>query len=79
MNEAEMQKIIDADQRELFDVLARVAWALEPLTRGVRAGRLASVVKFATELPFKPLWTQQLWIKVKLSSHSSPPIATLSN
>jgi len=36
---AEMQKIIDAEQRDLFDVLAHVAYALPPLTREERAAR----------------------------------------
>lgn len=34
---AEMQKIIDAEKSDLFDVLAHVAYALPPLTREVRA------------------------------------------
>lgn len=33
----EMQKIIDAEQSDLFDVLAHVAYSLPPLTREVRA------------------------------------------
>jgi type I restriction enzyme R subunit len=35
---AEMQKIIDAEKSDLFDVLAHVAYALPPVTREVRAG-----------------------------------------
>ncbi len=34
---AEMQRIIDAEKSDLFDVLAHVAYALPPLTREVRA------------------------------------------
>jgi type I restriction enzyme, R subunit len=34
---AEMQKIIDAEKSDLFDVLAYVAYAMAPLTREVRA------------------------------------------
>lgn len=34
---AEMQKIIDAEDSDLFDVLAHVAYAMAPLTREVRA------------------------------------------
>src|SRR5688572_20046962 len=34
---AEMQKIIDAEQSDLFDVLSHVAYAMPPLTREVRA------------------------------------------
>ena len=32
-----MQKIIDAEKSDLFDVLANVAYALPPVTRSVRA------------------------------------------
>ena len=35
----EMQKIIDAEKSDLFDVLAHVAYALPPLTREERAVR----------------------------------------
>ncbi|HEY1938007.1 MAG TPA: DEAD/DEAH box helicase family protein [Candidatus Angelobacter sp.] len=35
----EMQKIIDAEKSDLFDVLAYIAYALPPLTREERAGR----------------------------------------
>jgi type I restriction enzyme R subunit len=35
----EMQKIIDAENSDLFDVLAHVAYALPPLTREIRATR----------------------------------------
>jgi type I restriction enzyme R subunit len=34
---AEMQKIIDAEKSDLFDVLAHVAYALPPVTREARA------------------------------------------
>ena len=34
---AEMQKIIDAERSDLFDVLAHVAYAMAPVTRAVRA------------------------------------------
>jgi type I restriction enzyme R subunit len=36
---AEMQKIIDAEKSDLFDVLAHVAYAMAPQTREERAGR----------------------------------------
>lgn len=36
---AEMQRIIDAENSDLFDVLAHVAYALAPLTREERASR----------------------------------------
>ena len=38
---AEMQKIIDAEKSDLFDVLAYVAYALPPLTREERASSSA--------------------------------------
>ncbi|MEW6513644.1 MAG: EcoAI/FtnUII family type I restriction enzme subunit R [Pseudomonadota bacterium] len=41
---AEMQKIIDAENSDLFDVLAHVAYALEPLTRKERAARAAALI-----------------------------------
>ena len=34
---AEMQRVIDAESSDVYDVLAYVAWALEPLTREARA------------------------------------------
>ena len=34
---AEMQKVIEAEDSDLFDVLAYVAFALQPLTRAERA------------------------------------------
>jgi type I restriction enzyme R subunit len=34
----EMQKIIDAENSDLFDVLAHVAFAMQPITRAERAG-----------------------------------------
>jgi hypothetical protein len=36
---AEMQKIIDAEKSDLFDVLGYVAYALPPVTREDRAAR----------------------------------------
>lgn len=41
---AEMQKIIDAEKSDLFDVLAHVAYALPPLTREERANRAKVVI-----------------------------------
>ncbi len=40
----EMQKIIDAEKSDLFDVLAHVAYALPPLTREERASRAKVVI-----------------------------------
>jgi type I restriction enzyme R subunit len=41
---AEMQKIIDAENSDLFDVLAHVAYALEPLTREERAAKAMTLI-----------------------------------
>ena len=41
---AAMQKIIDAEKSDLFDVLAYVAYALPPLTREERAGRAKTAI-----------------------------------
>jgi type I restriction enzyme R subunit len=41
---AEMQKIVDAEKSDLFDVLAHVAYALPPLTREERAARATVAV-----------------------------------
>ena len=40
----EMQRIIDAEKSDLFDVLAHVAYALPPLTREERASRAKVVI-----------------------------------
>ena len=40
----EMQKIIDAENSDLFDVLAHVAYALAPLTREERAIRAKAII-----------------------------------
>jgi type I restriction enzyme R subunit len=39
----EMQKIIDAEKSDLFDVLANVAFALQPVTREVRATQAKTI------------------------------------
>ena len=41
---AEMQKIIDAEKSDLFDVLAYVAYAMPPLTREERAANAKVVI-----------------------------------
>jgi len=41
---AEMQKIIDAEKSDLFDVLAHVAYALEPLSREERAAKAMALI-----------------------------------
>jgi len=40
----EMQRIIDAEQSDFFDVLAHVAYAMEPLTRQERANRAMAAI-----------------------------------
>ncbi len=42
---AEMQKLIEAEKSDLFDVLAHVAYALVPLTREARAARAMASVR----------------------------------
>ncbi len=44
---AEMQKIIDAEKSDLFDVLAHVAYALPPLTREERAAKAKVIISTA--------------------------------
>jgi len=41
---AEMQRIIDAENSDLFDVLAHVAYAMEPRTRKERADRAMALI-----------------------------------
>ncbi len=40
----EMQKIIEAEKSDLFDVLAYVAYAMQPLTRKERADRVVALI-----------------------------------
>jgi len=60
---AEMQKIIDAEKSDLFDVLAHVAYALPPLTREERAARAKVVIS----THFKP--KQQVFLDFVLSHY----------
>ena len=41
---AEMQRIIDAEKSDIFDVLAHVAYALPPVTREVRAANAKVII-----------------------------------
>ncbi len=43
---AEMQKIIDAEKSDLFDVLAYVAYDMPTLTREERANKAKSVISY---------------------------------
>lgn len=60
---AEMQRIIDAEQSDLFDVLAHVAYAMPPLTREERARRATLV--FSTHFTSK----QQLFLDFVLAHY----------
>jgi type I restriction enzyme R subunit len=42
---AEMQKIIDAEKSDIFDVLSYVAYASPPLTREIRAGHAKEAIR----------------------------------
>lgn len=60
---AEMQKMIDAEQSDLFDVLAYVAYALPPLTRSERAASAMNAI--STQFNRK----QQLFLDFVLSHY----------
>jgi type I restriction enzyme R subunit len=66
---AEMQKIIDAEKSDLFDVLAHVAYAMPPQTRQERADRAKIII--STHFNTK----QQVFLDFVLS-HYGHPIAT---
>ena len=67
----EMQKIIDAEKSDLFDVLAHVAYAMPPLTREVRAANAKVYInsKFNTK--------QQLFLDFVLSHYVSVGVEEL--
>ncbi|HWL53085.1 MAG TPA: DEAD/DEAH box helicase family protein [Chthoniobacteraceae bacterium] len=60
---AEMQRIIDAQKSDLFDVLAHVAYALPPLSREERAGK--AKVEISTHFNSK----QQVFLDFVLSHY----------
>ena len=60
---AAMQRIIDAEKSDLFDVLAHVAYALPPVTREERAARAKVVI--STEFNGK----QQVFLDFVLSQY----------
>jgi hypothetical protein len=62
---AEMQRIIDAENSDLFDVLAHVAYALPPLTRQERAEK--AKVEISTHFNSK----QQIFLDFVLSQRES--------
>jgi len=55
---SEMQRIINAEKSDLFDVLAYVAYALPPLTREERAARakVAITRQFSSKLSWNSCW-----------------------
>ena len=68
---AEMQKIIDAEKSDLFDVLAHVAYALPPLTREDRATK--AKVEISTHFNTK----QQVFLDFVLSHYVSVGVEEL--
>ena len=68
---AEMQKIIDAEKSDLFDVLAHVAYALPPLTREQRAEK--AKVEISTHFNTK----QQVFLDFVLSHYVSVGVEEL--
>jgi type I restriction enzyme R subunit len=62
---AEMQKIIDAENSDLFDVLAYVAFAAEPVARAERAAAAHSATAAAAELTDK----QQAFVDFVLAQY----------
>lgn len=68
---AEMQKVIDAEKSDLFDVLAHVAYALPPLTREERASK--AKVEVSTRFNTK----QQVFLDFVLSHYVSEGVREL--
>ena len=68
---AEMQKIIDAENSDLFDVLAHVAYALPPLSREERASK--AKVEISTHFNSK----QQVFLDFVLSHYVSVGVEEL--
>ncbi|MCB1206524.1 MAG: DEAD/DEAH box helicase family protein [Verrucomicrobiae bacterium] len=68
---AEMQKIIDAEKSDLFDVLAHVAYARAPLTREERAAK--AKVEITTHFNTK----QQIFLDFVLSHYVSVGVEEL--
>ena len=69
---AEMQRIIDAEKSDLFDVLAHVAYALPPLSREERAGK--AKVEISTHFNSK----QQVFLDFVLSHYVSVGVEELA-
>jgi hypothetical protein len=74
---AEMQKIIDAEKSDLFDVLAHVAYAMAPLTREERASRAWDFLSIALSVVTADLaghrdrspdgWTRELDLEIAVA------------
>jgi type I restriction enzyme R subunit len=69
---AEMQKIIDAEKSDLFDVLAHVAYALPPVTRKVRADHARVYINSQTNAK------QQAFLDFVLSHYVSVGVEELN-
>ncbi len=69
---AEMQKVIDAEKSDLFDVLAHVAYALAPLSREERAAQAR--VEISTRFTTK----QQTFLDFVLSHYVSEGVEELA-
>jgi type I restriction enzyme R subunit len=69
---AEMQRIIDAEKSDLFDVLAHVAYALPPLSREERAAK--AKVEISTHFNTK----QQVFLDFVLSHYVSVGVEELA-
>ncbi|MBI1766405.1 MAG: DEAD/DEAH box helicase family protein [Acidobacteria bacterium] len=69
---AEMQKVIDAEKSDLFDVLAHVAYALAPLTRAERSEKAR--VEISTRFTTK----QQVFLDFVLSHYVSVGVEELA-
>jgi len=69
---AEMQKIIDAEKSDLFDVLAHVAYAIAPITREERASQAKADIK--TRFNTK----QQVFLDFVLSHYVSVGVEELN-
>jgi type I restriction enzyme, R subunit len=70
---AEMQRIIDAEKSDLFDVLAYVAYALPPVTREERASRAKVDIREAFS------GTQQAFVAFVLDHYVSVGVEELDS
>ncbi len=70
---AAMQRIIDAEKSDLFDVLAHVAYALPPLTRAARAAK--AKVEITTHFNSK----QQVFLEFVLSHYVTVGVEELDH